>query len=344
MKATLERITLQLSEPLVSASGTIEQRELVLLCLEDERGMIGWGESAPLEAFDGLSDRACFAALERQVAAIEAAPKGTGGPALLEAARTADTTPQALAAVDTALWDLAAQRDGVPLATLLAAEPLARVAVNAVIGAEPPDVAAAHAKAAVAAGFRTLKVKVGTPGDVERLEAIRVAVGPSVSIRVDANGAWTLEHAVEALDSLKPFGIDFAEEPVSGIEQIVALRARVDTPIAIDESVGEDGALVGGAADLVCLKLGRAGGVSALLAQAALVRSSGSEVYIASMLDGPVGIAAALHAAAALRITTACGLATLDRFDGVDGGLLAPSDGAITLPLGAGLGVGPAEA
>jgi len=84
--------------------------------------------------------------------------------------------------------------------------------------------------------------------------------------------------------------------------------------------------------------------VSGLLAHAALARSSGSEVYIASMLDGPVGIAAALHAASALRITQACGLATLDRFDGLDGGLLAPSDGAITVPLGPGLGVGPAEA
>lgn len=344
MKASLERITLPLSEPLVSAGGTIDQRELVLLCLEDEHGMIGWGESAPLEAFDGVTDRVCFAALERQVAAIEASPKRTGGPALLEAARAADATPQALAAVDTALWDLAAQRDGVPLATLLAAEPLARVPVNAVIGAETPEVAAAQAKTAVAAGFSTLKVKVGTAGDVERLEAIRVAVGPAVNLRIDANGAWTVDEAVAALESLQPFGIEFAEEPVSGIEKIVALRARVDARIAIDESVGEDGALVSGAADLVCLKLGRAGGISALLAQAALVRSSGSEVYIASMLDGPVGIAAALHAAAALRVTTACGLATLDRFDGVDGGLLAPSGGAITMPLGAGLGVGPTEA
>jgi L-Ala-D/L-Glu epimerase len=238
---------------------------------------------------------------------------------------------------------LAGQREGTPLASLLAAEPLARVPVNAVIGADAPELAANQARAAVAAGFTTLKVKVGTPDDVERLESIRVAVGPRISLRIDANGAWSVDEAVDALTDLEPFGIALAEEPVSGLEQIALLGGRVATPISIDESAGDEGALVSGAAPIVCLKLGRAGGVSALLAQAALVRSTGCDVYIASMLDGPIGIAAAVHAAAALRVDVPCGLATLDRFDGFDGGLLAPSAGAITVPLGPGLGVGPAE-
>ena len=344
MKADLERISLTMSEPLVSANETIDTRELMLICLTGEHGLIGWGEAAPLQAFDGVSDERCLGALQRQLAAIQAAPQNASGAELLEAARNADPLPQALAAVDTALWDLAGQRDGVPLATLLAAEPLARVAVNAVIGADDPADAAYQATAAVAAGFRTLKVKVGTEGDVERLEAIRVAVGPSIAIRVDANGAWTVEEAQEMLAALEPFGLELVEEPVSGIESVRELRELVDVPIAIDESSTEDGAIAGGIAQLVCLKLGRSGGISALLAQAALARSGGAEVYVASMLDGPIGIAAALHAAAALRIGMPSGLATLERFDGLDGGLLAPSDGAITVPLGPGLGIGPAEA
>ena len=344
MKADLERITLTLSEPLVSAGGAIAERELMLVCLQGEHGMIGWGEAAPLEAFDGVSDQQCLVALEQQLGALNRAPKNAPGAQLLEAARSADPLPQALAAIDTALWDLAGQREGSPLAALLTERPLARVAVNAVVGADAPDAAAEQARRAVAAGFTTLKVKVGGVGDVERLEAIRVEVGPTIVIRIDANGAWSVDQAIDALDALEPFGISFVEEPVSGIEQIEQLRARTATPIAIDESAAESGALVSGAADLICLKLGRAGGVSALLAQAELARSSGAEVYIASMLDGPVGIAAALHAAAALRIELPCGLATLERFDGFDGGLLAPSDGSIAVPLGSGLGVGPAEA
>ncbi len=344
MKADLERISLTLSEPLVSASETIEERHLMLVCLEAEHGLVGWGEAGPLKPFDGVSDEQCLAALERQIAALRAAPAGASGAELLESARRADPLPQALAAIDTALWDLAGQREGAPLASLLAAGPLARVAVNAVIGADAPESAAAQARAAVGAGFTTIKVKVGAGRDVERLEAIRVEIGPKVAIRIDANGAWNVEQAVEALAALEPFGIELVEEPVTGLDQIKRLRPLVATPIAIDESAADDGALTSGASELVCLKLGRAGGISALLAQAALVRSSGSEVYLASMLDGPIGIAAAVHAAAALRITIPSGLATLELFDGLDGGLLAPSDGAITVPLGPGLGVGPAEA
>ncbi len=344
MKADLERISLPLSEPLVGASERIDERRLMLVCLEAEHGLVGWGEAAPLEPFDGVSDEQCLAALELQIAALRAAPAGASGAELLDSARRADPLPQALAAIDTALWDLAGQREGSPLASLLCAEPLARVPVNAVIGADEPESSAAQARAAVGAGFTTIKVKVGGSDDVERLEAIRVAIGPKVDIRIDANGAWSVAQAVDALAALEPFGIELVEEPVTGLEQIEELRSLVETPISIDETAADDGALASGASALVCLKLGRAGGVSGLLAQAALARSSGTEVYLASMLDGPIGIAAALHAAAALRLTIPSGLATLDRFDGLDGGLLAPSDGAITVPLGPGLGVGPAEA
>ncbi len=344
MQTTVEQISLTLREPLVSASATIERRELILISMKDENGRVGWGEAAPLEPFDGVSDKRCLEAVERQLSAIRALPKGASGAELLEAARNANPLPQALAAIDTALWDLAGQRDRAPLATLLAANPLAQVAVNALVGADAPQSAAAQAKVAVAAGFTTLKVKVGGEDDVERLEAIREAVGPTIAIRIDANGTWTVDQAQAALLAFDRFAIELAEEPVSGLQQVRELRARVNTPIAIDETSAQDGALSSGAADIVCLKLGRAGGVSALLAQAALVRRSGAEVYLASTLDGPVGIAAALHVAAALRIEIPCGLATLDRFERFAEGSLTPRAGAIKLPLGPGLGVGPTEA
>ena len=109
--------------------------------------------------------------------------------------------------------------------------------------------------------------------------------------------------------------------------------------IAIDETAQEPGALASGAADAVCLKLSRAGGIGALLAQAALVRTTGAEPYIASTLDGPLGIAAAVHCAAALRLTTPCGLATLDLFAGGDRLEPRAVGGEIAVPERPGLGV-----
>jgi L-Ala-D/L-Glu epimerase len=97
----------------------------------------------------------------------------------------------------------------------------------------------------------------------------------------------------------------------------------------------------------VCLKISRCGGISGLLAAAALVRASGAEVYVASTLDGPLGVAAGVHAAAALasrgeggHSILACGLATLAMFDGL-ADPLAPVHGEIPVPQGPGLGVEP---
>jgi L-alanine-DL-glutamate epimerase-like enolase superfamily enzyme len=106
----------------------------------------------------------------------------------------------------------------------------------------------------------------------------------------------------------------------------------VPVRIALDESGTESGALAAGVADAICLKISRSGGISGLLAQAALARAMGTEVYLSSTYDGPLGIAAAIHAAAALRVELPCGLATLE-----DAGALAPQEGFIDVPTAPGL-------
>src|SRR5204863_1685167 len=123
-----------------------------------------------------------------------------------------------------------------------------------------------------------------------------------------------------------------------GRREVRAVRERVAARVAIDETAAEPGALAAGAADAVCLKLSRCGGISGLLAAAALVRAAGAEPYLASTLDGPLGIAAAVHAAAALRLSTPCGLATLGLFAAEDEpAALRARDGAIAVPRGPGL-------
>jgi L-alanine-DL-glutamate epimerase-like enolase superfamily enzyme len=160
---------------------------------------------------------------------------------------------------------------------------------------------------------------------------------------VDANGAWDVEQAVRQIEALAPAGLELVEEPVHGVRATREVRARVPVRIAIDETAAEQGALAAGVADAVCLKISRCGGISALLTAAAAVRSSGAEPYVASTLDGPLGIAAGLHAAAALAAAGPlphCGLATLGLFAGIDDPL-PPRAGAVELPSSPGLGVEP---
>ncbi len=341
MRFELSRHTLRLRSPLHTSYGTVQERELLTLTLTDERGVSGFGEAAPLEPYDGVSLERAERALEHYRPLLEGAPGVAGGAQLLDGCRAIDELPAALAAVDIALWDLAARREGRPLAELLCDQPARGVPVNATVTAEDRAGAAEQAAAAARAGFGVVKVKVGVGDDAGRLAAVRAAAGPSVGLRVDANGAWSVPEAVAAIGSLEAVGLELVEEPTHGLANVRRVREAVQARVSIDETTAEPGALGAGAADAVCLKLSRCGGISGLLAAATLARSSGAEVYLTSGLDGVLGVAAAVHAAAALLSSgplAHCGLATLALFEDLEDPL-PPREGEIELPGGPGLGV-----
>lgn len=335
MTVAIEPRTLRFRRPVRTAFGELRERTVLELAIDGGRG-----EAAPLEPYDGVSLRAVREALDAYVPVLERVGE-LGGANVLDACRALADLPQALAAVDLALWDRAGRREGRPVAALLTDGAAPAVAVNATIAAEDRAGAATAAAEAARAGFACVKVKVGTGDDAGRVAAVRAAAGPAVDLRLDANGAWTVEEAIAAIGVLAPAGLELVEEPVHGIHDLRQVRRSVPVRIAMDETAAEPGALMSVAADAVCLKLSRCGGISGLLAAAELVRATGAEAYVASTFDGPLGIAAAVHAAAALAPLPACGLATLGLFEDVDPGPLAVVDGAISVPAGPGLGVGP---
>jgi L-alanine-DL-glutamate epimerase-like enolase superfamily enzyme len=328
--------------PLESSYGAVKERTILSVSLTDADGLSGYGEAAPLEAYDGVSVERVEQALEAYTPVL-ASSEGKNGAQLIDACRGVDDLPAAFAAIDMALWDRAGRRAGRPVAALLTDSPAEAVPVNATLSALDRAGAATEAAAAAAAGFRCLKVKVGVGDDAGRVDAVRAAVGPEVDLRLDANGAWNVEQAVRAIELLSPAGLELVEEPTHGLEAVREVRERVAVRVAIDETAAEHGALGAGVADAVCLKISRCGGISGLIAAATLVRASGAEVYVASTLDGPLGVAAALHAAAALTSRGSvppCGLATLALFEDLENPLPA-RDGKIALPTIGGLGVDP---
>jgi L-alanine-DL-glutamate epimerase-like enolase superfamily enzyme len=342
VKLELDRRTLRLSRPFPTAYGELVERELLLIALTDRDGLTGYGEAAPLEPYDGVSVERAHDALVRYGPTLERSA-GLNGAQTIEACRQVEDLPQALAAVDLALWDLAGKRARKPVAVLLCGNPAPNVRVNATIAALDCVDAAEHAAAAAREGFPCVKVKVGSSDDAARVAAVRAATGPGIALRLDANGAWGVDEAVATIQALSPLGLELVEEPTHGLDALRQVRERVSARIAIDESASEPSALGAGAADAVCLKISRCGGIGGLLAAAALVRAGGAEPYLASTLDGPLGIAAAVHAAAALASrgpVPPCGLATLELFEGDLADELPVRTGAIALPSAPGLGVG----
>ncbi|RLP07018.1 O-succinylbenzoate synthase [Propionibacterium australiense] len=229
-------------------------------------------------------------------------------------------------------------RAGLEAATMPLPAPLREtIPVNVTIPVVGPQDAARLV--AASGGCTTAKVKVADPrstlaDDCARVEAVRQALGPGGRIRVDANAAWTVDEAVAALTELDDAagGLEYAEQPCRSVEELARVRARVDVPIAADESVrrAEDPLAVAraGAADVLVIKAQPLGGVRRALD---VVARSGLDAVVSSALDTSVGISVAAHLAASLpTLDHACGLATVELFDGdVTDHPILPTCGAI---------------
>jgi O-succinylbenzoate synthase len=217
-----------------------------------------------------------------------------------------------------------------------------RIPINATVPAVPaaqvPEVLARFP------GARTAKVKVAEPGqtladDVDRVNAVRELVP---TVRVDANGGWSVREAAAAAAALTADGpLEYLEQPCASVDELAELRRHPDmpdVPVAADESirkVGDPLAVVRAhAADIAVLKVAPLGGISALLDIAAQIDIP---IVVSSALDSAVGIAAGLTAAAALpQLRHACGLGT--------GGLFVEdvADASeFTVPVDGQLAVGP---
>ena len=210
------------------------------------------------------------------------------------------------------------------------------VPVNVTVPAVDPDTAHRLAREG---GCRTAKVKVAEPGqtlddDIERVEAVRDALGRGGRVRVDANGGWDVDSAEIAIRALDRAAgeLEYVEQPCASVEELASVRRRVDVPIAADESIrrAEDPYRVRSlsAADVAVLKVQPLGGVRACLR---IAEDIGLPVVVSSALETSVGIAAGVALAAALpELPYACGLATVQLLAGdVTDTPLLPVDGAL---------------
>lgn len=334
-------------EPYVTARGRLQQREMVLLRLHDEDGLVGLGEAVPMSLRGG-------ATLVEVVGELEA----LGGLASLDETTVGSAlggiSAPARCAVSTALLDLRGRRadqesrSGRGSAPTRGIPPVAPPAVvcNATLVAGEPAAVAADAMRWAEQGFSTFKLKLGAGDDIAQVRAVREAVGPGARIRVDANAAWDLETAKRILSALEPLEIELAEQPVATLEELAELAAASSVPLAADESVtgaaeAERAAALGACA-YTGIKLSKVGGPEQALAVADILPA-----YLSSALDGPVGIAAAAQVAQTLqetdrpeRLDLAHGLATQRLFASTVAAVECElRDGMLQLPPGPGLGV-----
>jgi len=334
---------LPFKEPYVTARGALQRREMVLLRVRDEDGVVGLGEAVPLSLRGGVT-------LVEVVRELE----GWG-----EEQEVADLSAPARCAVEVALMDLEGKRaEGNEAGK---EEGDATIPCNATLVAGPPKEVATEAERWAADGFITFKLKLGAESaktgdmgrfsqtrdaDIAQVRAVREALGSGARIRVDANEAWDLGAAKRTLAELEPLGIELAEQPVTGLEGMAELAASTSIPLAADESVATleeaERAVALGACAYTGIKLSKVGGPETAVAIAGALPA-----YVTSALDGPVGIAAAAQVALSLvgtgdpeRSELAHGLATQRLFAATIASVECElRDGTLHLPPGPGLGV-----
>jgi o-succinylbenzoate synthase len=347
--------TLRFTRPVVTARGAFIERPCVILELRDADGVRGYGEAAPWPGFGMETATESLAALRRIAPLLcdaELEP-GEWPPAV---AAQIHFAPAARAALDGALWDLAARRAGRPLAGHLAARisdtrgpQLEHVQVRALLVECTTEALRKEATTVRLAGYLAAKLKLGSGAlaeDIARVRAARDGLGPHLALYGDANGAWNEQQAHAALAALAEFHLACIEQPVAAdeIDALARLRRVATVPIAADESVatrrGMQRVIEAEAADIVVLKPASLGGPAAALEVAARAHRAGCRVVFTHTFESSVGARHALHCAAAWGDSAAVhGLATQGLFIRDLADPVACDRGVVTLSREPGLAI-----
>jgi o-succinylbenzoate synthase len=307
-------ISLPLVRPFKTALRTVNAVDDVVVRVLTDEGAVGYGEAPPTAVITGDTRGSILCAIldfiRPSLIGMDVMDLD-GVMTKLHSCLVHNTTPKA--AVDMAIYDLWAKAQGRPLYQLLGG---ARTSfqTDLTISVNPVDQMVADSLDAVSQGFRVLKIKVGKEGlaDVERIAAIRQAVGQDILLRVDANQGWTPEQSVDIITALEDKGLDIelVEQPVAAqdVDGMKFVADRVTTPILADEAVFSPldarRILDMGAADLINIKLMKTGGIYKALEICRMAEEYQVECMVGCMLESRLSVAAAAHLAAAQKVIT----------------------------------------
>jgi L-alanine-DL-glutamate epimerase-like enolase superfamily enzyme len=346
-RVTAERVAVPLAAPFEVALGVIDTADTVVVRLETDVGLVGYGEGAGVTFVTGETSETVLGAIRL----LEPVVVGQSPFAIDFVHRGMDQVVvgngAAKAALDLALYDLMGKAAGLPLFRLLGGV-AGRVEVDQTIGLGEPSVMGARAAELVAEGYRELKVKAGADDAQDRaaIAAIRAAA-PEARLKVDANQGWTPRQALSLLAEYERHGVAAVEQPVPYWDRagLACVRAHSPIPVMADESCFTPHDAVDlvrlGAVDAINIKLMKCGGLYPALQIDALAEAAGVTTMVGCMLESRLAIAAGAHLAAARPNVTDADLDSFRDFD--DSGLVkqafAFTPPVITLTEEPGLGV-----
>lgn len=347
-KIELHKISIPLIEPFIISLGPLYEAESVIVIIHTTEGIIGWGECSPFMAINGESADTGLVVgkyFEKKLAgtnALEIEKRIADMDAVIYANNSIKS------AFDMALYDIAAQNAGLPLYQFLGGNKSKHIFTDYTVSVGDIEKMAADAVKIRQRGFPVIKVKLGKGGatDVQRVKAIREAVGYNIPIRVDANQGWGFDEAIETLKALEPYQLQHCEEPLPRWDfmQLAEIKKRSPIPIMSDESCCDPNDLKRlialNACDKINIKLGKSGGIFNALQMIEIAEDAGINIQIGAFLESRLAMTAFAHLALCSPNIIYFDFDTALMFskDPVNGGIVYKEDGLIEVPETPGIG------
>lgn len=311
---TLYAIRLPLYEPFIISYHTYHDMPSIIVKVVSEDGHVGYGEAVADEHVTGETWESTYSLLKNTLAPLLIGKDPGAFERLHEAMdKAVYGAPTAKAALDIACHDLVAKKLGVPVYQLIGGRYHERFPITHVLSIQEPAVMAEEAVRKVSEGYRSFKMKVGknVAQDVERIRAVRGAVGDDIAIRVDVNQGWVnSSNTLRALQALEELQVDWLEQPVMAddIDGMAFLKTKARLPLMVDEGLkgmkDMREVISKQAADKVNIKLMKCGGILPAVKLADQAQMAGIECQIGSMVESSIGSAAGFHVAFSKKIIT----------------------------------------
>ena len=343
------KIKIPLIEPFVILLGPITHAENIVVVIETDEGLIGYGECSPYMTINGESIDTCFIVGQYLAKALIGQDVLNPTVCMESMDRLIYANTSIKSAFDIALYDIAAQHAGSPLYQFLGGKKNKILQTDMTVSIGAPAKMQKNAIKFKEQGFPFIKVKLGESQekDVARIKAIREGIGNEIPLRIDANQGWsTADEAIAVLNALEPYSIEHCEEPIPRwrFMELSKVSAATSIPIMADESCGDDHdaqRLIDlKACSMFNIKLGKSSGFLKALKIIELAAASNIHLQIGGFMESRLGMTAAAHLALTNDAIHHCDFDTPLMFtaDPVFGGIEYKSNGVIEVPDVPGLG------
>jgi L-Ala-D/L-Glu epimerase len=293
--------------PFTIATGTMHYAQNIFLRVHTDAGFYGVGECSAFPMIAGETQATCFEMAKEFATIWKGKPAGAMEERINELHAFTAFNATIKSAFDMALYDIAAKTSGLPLYQYLGGTQKKQLETDITVGIGAPETMAHQAKAFVEKGFRIIKIKLGKEAkeDVERVKQLRLAVGDTIQLRIDANQGWSFDDAVYTLQHLAPFNIQFCEQPMRHWNDHLLPALREVSPIKImaDESVftHHDALRLirNNACDYVNIKLAKSGGIHEAVKISHVCAQNNIPCMMGGMLESRVALTTFAHFATA---------------------------------------------